>query len=112
MKLEKCYVCEKGRMKAKKVDFSMYGVSLGKFDAKVCSLCGEKFFNEKTSSDIDKSAKESGLWCLEADTKIAKSGSSIAVTINKKIVDFMNLRKGKEVHLVPKDKNSLLIEVC
>ncbi|MBI5065973.1 YgiT-type zinc finger protein [Candidatus Woesearchaeota archaeon] len=111
MKKEKCYICEKGFLENKKVDFSLYGTNLGKFDAQVCSVCGEKFFDEKASDEIDDKAKEKGLWGLEADTKVTKTGSSMAVTISKKIGDFMCLEKGKRVHLRPENKNRLVVEI-
>ncbi|MBI4919437.1 YgiT-type zinc finger protein [archaeon] len=112
MKKEKCYMCEKGTLENKKVDFSLHGVVLGKFSAQVCDSCGEKFFDETSSDLIDKAAKEKGLWGLEADTKITKTGSSIAVTISKQIANFMQLQKGKRVHLHPENKNKLIIEVA
>lgn len=111
MKKEKCYICEKGFLENEKVEFLLYGVSLGKFDAQVCSGCGEKFFGEKASDEIDNKAKEKDLWGLEADTKITKTGSSMAVTISKKIGEFMCLEKGNRVHLRPENKKRLVIEI-
>jgi YgiT-type zinc finger domain-containing protein len=112
MKKEKCYICEKGSMIKKKVDFSMYGINLGKFEAQVCNRCGEEFFDEKTSDLIDEAAKEKGLWGLDARTKVNKVGTSIAVTINKKIANFMNLKQGKGIFVHPESKNKLVIEVA
>jgi len=45
---EKCYTCEKGNLIKKKVDYIFLGKNLGKFEAEVCPVCGEQFFNEKT----------------------------------------------------------------
>lgn len=107
----KCYICEKGYMKKKKVDFKVYGISLGKFDAEVCSKCGETFFDEATSDKIDKTAKEKGLWGLESRTKIGVAGDGLIIRVNKKIADFMGLKKGEEVTIIPESKNKLGIEV-
>ena len=52
--MEKCYLCEKGNLTKKKVDFKMYGKSLGKFDAEVCNKCNEIFFNEASSDKIER----------------------------------------------------------
>jgi hypothetical protein len=112
MKKEKCYLCEKGFLENKKVDFSLYGQSVGKFMAQECSACGEKFFDETASKEIDAAAKTKGLWGLEANTKITQTGSSIAVTISKQIADFMNLNKGQSVHLHPESRNRLVVELC
>ena len=111
MTKEKCYVCEKGILKNKLVDFSMYGISLGSFPAQVCTKCGEEFFSESASDQIDEEAKKHGLWGLEADTKVTQTGSSLAVTVNKQIAQFMRLQKGKKVHLQPENRNKLVIEV-
>ena len=52
MKEEKCYMCENGDLIKKKVDFSVYGINIGKFEAEVCDKCKEVFFDEK-ASDVD-----------------------------------------------------------
>ncbi|MBI4148126.1 hypothetical protein HY490_02440 [Candidatus Woesearchaeota archaeon] len=73
--------------------------------------CGEELFDEKTSDRIDEVAKKKGLWGLAARTKVGKVGTSIAVTINKSIAQFMNLQKGKEVYVHPESKRKLVIEL-
>ncbi len=55
--MEKCYICEKGDLQNKKVDFMLYGEKIGLFDAEVCTICGERFFDEKTSEKIDQATK-------------------------------------------------------
>ena len=37
-----------------KADFNLRGKFLGKFDADVCTSCGEVFFTEEASDEIDK----------------------------------------------------------
>lgn len=106
---EKCYICEKGNLEKKKVDYIFIGENLGKFEAEVCPVCGEQFFNEKTSLEVEKIAKQRGLWGMEAKTKIAEVGNSYAIRVNKKIMNFMNLKKGEEVTLIPESKNKLVI---
>ena len=49
--MERCYTCEKGILERKKVDFMLYGEFIGKFDADVCSKCGEKFFEVETMTE-------------------------------------------------------------
>jgi len=106
----KCDICEKGELENKPVDFKIYGVSLGKFPAQVCSSCGETFFTEAISDKIDDLAKKKGLWGLEAKTKIGMVGNSIDVKISKKIADFAGLKKGNEVRVYPEGKNRIIIE--
>ena len=108
--MSKCYVCGKGRLVKKKVDFKVYGVSLGNFDAEVCGNCGETYFTEIVSDEIDTIAKKKGLWGLEATTKVGKVGNSIDIKLNKRIADFAGLKKGEEVRIYPEGKNKIIIE--
>ncbi len=108
MKRQKCEECG-GKIVKKQVDFSMYGVSLGKFPAEVCNKCGEEVFDEKTSEDIDIIAKQKGLWGLAKKVKIVKVGNSLVVRIPKKISDFLDLREGNEALIRP-DKKRIIIE--
>lgn len=98
-----------GKTSKKKVDFSMYGTSLGKFEAEVCQKCCETLFSEKVSDQIDEAAKKKGLWGLEANTKIGQAGDSLMIRVNKKIADFYGLEKGEEVTLMPKNKGELSV---
>ena len=109
--MEKRIKCEEcgGRIVNKKVDFSMYGISLGKFPAEVCTKCGEEVFTEETSDKIERITKEKGLYGLEAKTKIGVAGNSLDIRINKKIANFLELKKGEEVTIYPENKNKLVI---
>jgi len=107
---EKCYICGKGALEHKKVDFKLYGISLGKFDAEVCNACNETFFSEAASDKIDALAKKNGLWGLEAKTKVGKVGNSMDVKINRRIAEFVGLKKGEEVRVYPDGKHRIIIE--
>ena len=104
-------VCEGcgGNVVKKKIDFSIYGEHLGKFEAEVCAKCGEELFSEEVSNQIDEVAKKKGLWGLETKTKIGQAGDSLIIRINKRIADFYGLKKGEDVTLAPKDKDELCI---
>ncbi len=54
-----------GEVTNKKVNFDLYGINLGKFEAEICKKCGEELFSEEVSKEIDKSAKKRGLWGLK-----------------------------------------------
>lgn len=107
--MTKCYICEKGNLERKKIDFQLYGKILGKFDAEVCDNCNEKFFDEEESDKIDLLAKKKGLFGLEAETKVTQAGNSLAIRIPKKIADFMHLKKSSPAKLYPK-QDKLVIE--
>jgi len=95
----------------KKVDYSLFGVSLGKFPAEVCAKCGETCFDEETSRKMTKIAKEKGLWNLETKTKVGKVGDALDVRFNKRLIEFLNLKKGEEVTIYPESKNKVIIEI-
>ena len=109
--MEKCYICEKGNLKKKKVDYSLYGELIGKFNAEVCDKCGETFFSEEVSEKITEIAKKKGLFGLEAKTKIGQAGSTLDIRLPKKIIAYMKLKKGEEIKLIPESKNKLIIQV-
>ncbi len=109
--MPKCYICEEGNLTKKKVDYELYGVNIGKFDAEVCGKCGEIFFDEETSKKMTAVAKKKGLWGLQAKTKIGQSGTTLDIRLPKRIIDFLELRKGKEVEIQPEGKHKLIISI-
>ena len=106
-------ICEEcnGKIEKKQVEYILLGKNLGKFNAEVCSKCGEEVFNEDVSDKIEKKAKELGLWGLQAKVKVNQVGNSIAVTVTKPISKFLNLKKGNDVLIYPEDKNRLIVEI-
>jgi len=107
---DRCWECG-GELLKKKVDFSIYGISLGKFPAKVCKKCGEQLFDEQTSDKMDEIAKSKGLWGLEARTKVGQAGDSLIIRVNKKLAKFLGLKKGEEVTIAPESKEKAVIMV-
>lgn len=109
--IEKCYICEKGNLHKKKVDYKLYGLHLGAFNAEECNHCGEIFYDEEESKKMTEIAKKKGLWNLKARTKIGEAGTTLDIRLPKKIIDFLELEKGKEVELLPEGKNKLVVYV-
>ena len=107
----KCYICEKGNLTGKKIDYSLYGKNLGKFNAEVCDKCGETFFDEVVSKKMTQIAKKKGLWGLQTKTKVGQAGSTLDIRLPKKIINFLNLKKGEEVDIYPEDRNKLVISI-
>ncbi|MBU0627699.1 MAG: type II toxin-antitoxin system MqsA family antitoxin [Nanoarchaeota archaeon] len=108
----KCYICNKGELVKKEVPRELYGKAIGKFKAEVCSHCNEAFYDEETSRKITEKTKKMGLWGLEARTKIGVSGSVLDVRLNKNIVNFFHLKKGKEVRIYPEDEKRFVVELA
>tara|TARA_Y100000310_G_C20693469_1_gene823883 strand:+ start:803 stop:1129 length:327 start_codon:yes stop_codon:yes gene_type:complete len=107
----KCPICEKGEMKSKKVNYSVYGINLGEFPAQICSSCQEEWFDEKTAVEIEKLEKKKGLFGLSKKSKISYSGNSLIVRIPEAISKFMGLKKEKEIVIYPQGKNKLVVEM-
>ena len=108
---EKCYICEKGNLRKEKVDYELYGIVIGRFTAEICDKCGENFFDETVSKKMTEVAKKKGLWGLQARTKIGQSGTTLDIRLPKKVIEFFNLKKGKEVEIYPEGKNKLVISI-
>ncbi len=105
-----CWECNEKMIK-KEVDYSLYGIKIGKFPALVCPKCGETYFSEETSKKITEITKKKGLWGLGAKTKIGQAGSTLDIRLNKQIINFMELKKGKEVNVYPESKNRLIMDI-
>lgn len=106
----KCPICD-GRMERMKVEYEYHGIRIGEFDADVCADCGEAFFTEEASDDIDRIAKEKGLWGMEVRSKVSYSGNSLIVRIPREIVEFLDLEKGDNIRIHPEGKRRLVVEL-
>ncbi|MBU0535561.1 MAG: hypothetical protein KKE20_01245 [Nanoarchaeota archaeon] len=109
-KLDKCYDCG-GRMVVKNAPFKVKGILVGNFPAMVCTKCKAVFYDEDMSRKVTKVTKEKGLWGLESTTRVNKIGDSLGVIINKKIIDFLGLKKGELVKVYPEGRNKIIIEI-
>ena len=106
---DKCWECGVKMIK-KKVDYALYGIQIGKFPALVCPKCGGTYFSEETSKKITEITKDKGLWGLGTKTKIGQAGSTLDIRLTKNIIEFMKLKKGKEVNIYPESSSKLVIE--
>ena len=107
---DQCWDCGK-KMVRKTVPYSLYGIEIGKFPAKACPACDEPFFSEETSKRITQLVKTKNLWGLQAKTKVGQAGKTLDIRLPKRIVEFIELKKGTEVTITPESKNRLTISV-
>ena len=110
MKIEKCPECN-GKIRLKNEDYILLGFNLGKFKTMVCDKCGLKLYDEETMDKIDVVAKKMGLWGLEPKTKLNELGNSLAIRLNKNIVNLLKLKKGEEILVYPENKNKIIVEI-
>jgi YgiT-type zinc finger domain-containing protein len=106
-----CPLCE-GKFLRTKREYAYNDISLGEFEADVCKRCGEVFFTEAASDEIDRLARAGGLWGLEARTKVSYSGNSLMIRIPREIAEFMGLEKGDGVRIHPEGKRRLVVELA
>jgi len=106
-----CPICEKGKMLREKTKYMYDDLNLGEYDALVCNKCGETFFTEGSSLEIEKKAKKLGIWGIEKKSKISYAGNSLMVRIPRNIAKFMKLRKGEEILIRPEGKKKLVVTI-
>ena len=69
MKRIKCEECG-GKIVKRIVNYDYLGEYIGKFEAEVCSRCGETVFDEGVSKKIENKVKELGLYGLGTTTRV------------------------------------------
>ena len=109
---EKCPVCNRGVLRSKRVDETMFGLNLGSYDAEVCDDCGEVFFTAESVDKFESRAKELGLWGLASKVKVARSGNSLLVRIPSPLARYLNIRNGQEVFVAPDKKHTLVLDLA
>ena len=109
--MTKCYMCETVELKKVKVPYNLYGEYLGDFEAETCCKCGEVFYSEETSRKMTQVAREKGLWGLNAESRIGQSGTTLDIRLPKRLIEFMNIRRGGTVKMYPEDKKKLIVEL-
>ncbi len=105
-----CPACRQ-KMKPGKYPYAYTDISLGLFEGEKCAHCGEIFFSEKASDEIDRKAKEIGIWGMGKEGIVGTSGNSLIVRVPKEIGEFLNLKPGKKVFIHPEGKKKLVVEM-
>lgn len=80
----------KGKMIRKNSPYSFAGVLFGEYDSEACLKCGEVFYMEEASNQIEQKAKELGLWGIGKKIAIGKSGTSLIIRIPKDIAELFD----------------------
>ncbi|MBI3050852.1 YgiT-type zinc finger protein [Candidatus Woesearchaeota archaeon] len=107
----KCYLCGKGKLEGMQVEHKLYGLVIGKYPAEVCDSCGEVFYDEKASEEIERDTKAKGLYGLSAKARVTQIGDSLGITISKPISRFLKLKKGDTALIRPESGRRIIIEL-
>ncbi len=104
--------CECGaKTISKRLPYEVYGVKIGEYRTMVCGKCGRKYYDESVALEIEKKEQELGLWGIESETKVGKVGDSLDIRINKRLAEFLRLKKGQKVRVLPQSRSSILVEL-
>ncbi|MFQ6071814.1 MAG: hypothetical protein ACE5KT_03830 [Methanosarcinales archaeon] len=98
-------------MKEDNIEEEIFGISLGRYKAEICDNCFESFVDENTMLEIEKKARELGIWGLAKKIKVVRVGNSLAVRLPTDIVKFMKLHEGKEIFLHPEGTTKITLEI-
>ncbi len=109
---EKCPNCNRGVLRPKRANETMFGVDLGTYDAEVCDVCEEVFFTAQSVDKIQTRAKELGLWGLASKVKVARSGNSLVVRIPSPLARYLQIRSGQDVLVAPDKKHTLVLDLA
>jgi hypothetical protein len=99
-----------GTTERKMTEYIEQGMVLGKFTADVCIKCDEQYFDSKTVDAIQAKSKAAGLFGMARKAKVGLVGNSLTIRIPKTLAEFLHLKKGQEVVLIPKEKREFLVE--
>ena len=105
-----CPICN-GSLVRRKVPYWFGTIKLGEFEADTCSKCGEVFYTEEASDQIDQMAKKAGVWGIGKRVVIGQSGNALMVRIPKEIAQMYNLHKKLTAFISPEGKNKICIEL-
>ncbi len=105
----KCPICH-GTLQSGKFPYAYHDIPLGTYEGSKCPACGEIFFSEKASAEIDRKAKEIGIWGMGREGVLGTSGNSLIVRVPKEISDFLGFLPGKKVFIHPEGKKKLVVE--
>ena len=109
--MKKCPVCGKGNLRPAMVEEKMFGFPLGTYKGEVCDKCGESFLPQEAMSEIEKKAKEIGIWGLAEKIKVVKSGNSLCIRIPAKLARYLGLKEGREILVYPEGAKKAAFEV-
>ena len=105
-----CPICG-SRLGRSRVRYEYLGHDLGTYAGWRCSGCGEAFFGEKASAEIERRSKQLGIWGLKRRTRVARAGNSLVVRIPAEIARALSLRKGSEIEIKPGGRQKIVLTV-
>ena len=100
-----------GKLKKSECEVEFFGVSFGLKPCEVCTKCGSEYLDNIIMKEIEDDLKNRGIFGLERNVQVSKSGNSLVIRIPIEIVEFLGLQYETPVRIFPVDNKSLHIEI-
>src|SRR3989344_2903697 len=89
-----------GKLKKAYTQVEFFGIDFGVRSCEVCSQCGSEYLNDETLQEIEKEVKKRGIFGLEKQARITKSGNSLVIRIPPEIVRFSDIQYNDYVRVL------------
>jgi YgiT-type zinc finger domain-containing protein len=97
-----------------KTKLELYGgeIVINDVDAYYCPNCKEELLTSQQAAKAQDKLHKTfpGFDAYRITKKITKVGNSLTVPLSKELVDYMQIKKGQEVRITVKNKNTIIIE--
>ena len=100
-----------GKLKKAYTQVEFFGIDFGIRLCEVCNDCGSEYLNDETLQEIEKEVKKRGIFGLEKQARITKSGNSLVIRIPPEIVRFSDIQYNDYVRVYPLAKNKLALDL-
>lgn len=100
-----------GTLKKSHTQVEFYGIDFGVRECEICTKCGSEYLSDETLEEIEHEVKKKGLFGLEKQAHITKSGNSLVVRIPPEIVKFSGIQYKDLVRIYPIAKNKIELDL-
>ncbi len=92
-------------------EIEFFGIDFGIKKIEMCTKCGDTYISDEIYEEVEKKAKDLGLFGLERKVKVTKSGNSLVLRLPPDIVKFAGLKYKDILSILPIEKGRFEIKV-
>ena len=92
-------------------EIEFFGIDFGIKKVEMCTKCGDIYISDEVYEEVEKKAKDLGLFGLERKVKVTKSGNSLVLRLPPDIVKFAGLKYKDILSILPIEKGRFEIKV-
>ena len=100
-----------GILKKSKTQVEFFGIDFGIKSCEVCTSCQAEYLDEKVMEEVEITAKKKGLFGLEQNITITKSGNSLVLRIPPEVAKFTDIQYKDKARIFPISKKRIEIEL-